>query len=256
MKAKILSYLKQIEEEKAIKILWACETGSRAWGFPSPDSDYDVRLVYVHKKDWYLSVHDQKDFIERMFENKELDITGWELKKSLRLLKKSNASFLERIQSPIVYAMDEGFRTDILPVAQACYSRITTIHHYLSMAKKILAEISGGEDFKLKKFFYALRCATVCKWILEKEEIPPIEFRRVYTRLNINQKRQDRIEELIALKATMPESYLHTGEQDLLDFINECIELAEEKKHTLPAGNGRMDALNEILRQYVTQYDH
>jgi len=83
MKKKIKKYLEQIEEEKEIKILLACETGSRAWGFPSPDSDYDIRIIYVHRNNWYLSVNEQKDTIDIMLENNDLDISGWELKSHL-----------------------------------------------------------------------------------------------------------------------------------------------------------------------------
>jgi len=96
---KISKYLTQIELENKVKILWACETGFRAWGGASTDSDYDVRIIYVHKTDWYLNLAEQKDSIELMFENNKIDITGRELKKSLNLLRRSNASILERIQS-------------------------------------------------------------------------------------------------------------------------------------------------------------
>ena len=98
MKEKIKQYLKEIEQRKNIKILFACETGSRAWGFPSPDSDFDIRLIYRHKKSWYLSLNEKKDTIELMADNNELDLSGWDLKKSLTLLSKSNPPLLEKIQ--------------------------------------------------------------------------------------------------------------------------------------------------------------
>jgi len=109
MTEKIKKYLTEIEQERNIKILWACETGSRAWGFPSTDSDYDIRIIYVHNTDWYLNLTEEKDSIELMLENNDIDISGWELKKSLNLLRKSNAAMLERIQSPIVYKKDDEF---------------------------------------------------------------------------------------------------------------------------------------------------
>ena len=93
---KIKHYLTKIEQDKDIKILLACETGSRAWGFASPDSDFDIRIIYLHKKDWYLSLNELKDSIDMMFENNDIDITGWDLRKSLKLLRKSNAALLER----------------------------------------------------------------------------------------------------------------------------------------------------------------
>ncbi len=162
MHNKINHYLETIEKEKQIRILLACETGSRAWGFPSPDSDYDVRIVYVHDKDWYLSLTEKKDSIQKMYENNDIDITGWDLRKSLRLLMKSNPPLLERIQSTIIYRQEDAFVNSIGALANKSYSRIATIHHYLSMAKKFFEDIK--DEYKLKKFFYALRSATACLW--------------------------------------------------------------------------------------------
>jgi predicted nucleotidyltransferase len=118
MEVKIKKYLSDLENDKGIKILLACETGSRAWGFPSPDSDFDVRIIYKHDKDWYLSLTEEKDTIEYFLLNNEIDISGWDLRKSLRLLWKSNPPLLERIQSPIIYKVDKEFLIGINIIAQ------------------------------------------------------------------------------------------------------------------------------------------
>jgi len=256
MTNKIQQYLSEIERAKQIKILWACETGSRAWGFPSTDSDYDIRLIYLHKKDWYLTLTDQKDSIEMMLDNNDIDISGWELKKSLNLLRKSNAPLLERIQSPIVYQSDEAFMADLRPIAQLSYSKIATIHHYLSMAKKFIDELESSDTFKLKKFFYTLRSALVCRWILEKETIPPIEFSKIYKHLAFDETLIDKIDELILLKTTITEAYLHQGEKPLIDLIKTCIAQAEEHKNTLPAAKVNVEKFNHLFRKYVSKYDH
>jgi predicted nucleotidyltransferase len=112
--------LREIELKKSIKILYACETGSRAWGFPSPDSDYDIRFIYMHERDWYLSLSQRKDTIEHM--DGDLDITGWDLRKSLVLLKKSNATLIERFQSPIEYFSAEGFKREFKSLIETYYS--------------------------------------------------------------------------------------------------------------------------------------
>lgn len=256
MTEKIQQYLLDIESERNIKILWACETGSRAWGFPSIDSDFDIRLIYVHKNDWYLSLTEQKDSIELMLDNDEIDITGWELKKALNLLMKSNASLLERIQSPIVYQADSEFIDEIRIVAQKFYSKIATLNHYLSMSKKFDEELRSQENFKLKKFFYTLRSTLVCKWILEKESMPPIEFNKIYKNLDLEDNIVDRIDELIKLKSTIKESYFHTGEIQLMNLIQNYIEEAELWKEKLPSANGNSDKLNFTFRHYVAKYDH
>lgn len=256
MKSKIQKYLKQIETDKKIKILLACETGSRAWGFPSPDSDYDIRIVYVHDVDWYISVSERKDSIEMMLENNDIDISGWELKKSLTLLKKSNPALLERIQSPIIYSADQDFLMDIQLLANQCYSKIATMHHYLSMSRKMMKEVNEKEEFKLKKFFYALRTATLCKWIIDNDEIPPIEFNKAYRHLNLEASIIQRIDELITLKSDKSEAYLHKDEPELISFINQCLNEAVEKKNSLPTGKCTSGNLNLLLRKYVHQYDN
>lgn len=249
MEEKIKKYLSDLEEEKGIKILLACETGSRAWGFPSPDSDFDVRVIYKHNKDWYLSLTEEKDTIEYFLENNEIDISGWDLRKSLRLLWKSNPPLLERIQSSIIYKADKEFLTGINSVADKTYSRIATIHHYLSMAKKALEEVLSSNDYKLKRFFYALRASVACLWILEKEEIPPIEFRKMVNGLDLPQNLINRIDELIEIKSTISETYLHNGEQDLIKFMVSCIERADNESKSLPASKGQINELNEFFRK-------
>ncbi|WP_194776863.1 nucleotidyltransferase domain-containing protein [Pararhodonellum marinum] len=247
MEEKIKKYLSDLEKEKGIEILLACETGSRAWGFPSPDSDFDVRVIYKHDKDWYLSLIEEKDTIEYFLENNEIDIGGWDLRKSLRLLAKSNPPLLERIQSPIIYKVDKEFLTGINLIAKKTYSRIATIHHYLSMAKKSFEEVTNSDEYKLKKLFYALRASVACSWILEKEEIPPIEFGKMLNGLDLAVNLKTRIGELIEIKSTISETYLHKGETLLIEFMKTCIQRAENESQSLPPSKGKMTDLNDFF---------
>ena len=251
MTEKIKEYLERLEKEKDIKILLACETGSRAWGFPSPDSDFDVRILYVHKIDWYLSVNESKDTIDVMLENNELDISGWELRKSLRLLSKSNAPLFERIQSPIVYKADSEFVQQITELSQHCYSKIATMHHYLSMSKKMLEEIDGKTEYKLKKFFYALRSASACLWIIEKEEIPPIEFSIMLNALDEMRPFKSRINELIKIKSQASEMYLHSGEVEIISFIKDVLKRSDKLAKSLPSSKGNVSKLNRLLSSQI-----
>ncbi|MCG8580982.1 MAG: nucleotidyltransferase domain-containing protein [Bacteroidales bacterium] len=253
MEKKIKKYLSELEKENGIEILLACETGSRAWGFPSPDSDYDVRIIYKHKKDWYLSLSEEKDTIEVFYDNNEIDISGWDLRKSLKLIWKSNAALIERIQSPVIYKKKSGFIDGIHVIAQKTYSRIGTVHHYLSMAKKKLSEVDEMPEYKLKNFFYALRASTACLWILEKEIIPPIEFGIMLSGLEIDKNLLSRIKKLIELKSTISESYMHSGEQDLILFMKRCIERAEAEAMNLPSAKGEMNELNEFFRKTLEE---
>jgi uncharacterized protein len=256
MEGKIKKYLAEIEKERNIQILLACETGSRAWGFPSPDSDYDVRIIYKHEKNWYLSLNEEKDSIELMLDNNEIDISGWDLRKSLKLLWKSNPPLLERIQSPIVYRVNENFLAEINVLARKMYSKIATMYHYLSMAKKGFEELENAKEFKLKKFFYALRASVACKWIIEKEEIPPIYFPKMLEGLTIDETLKQRIYQLIELKATISETYMHTGEKELIELIQNCINEAEIISKNQPSSSGSMTDLNAFFIHELSKDDH
>ncbi len=254
----IKTYLTSLETEHNIKILLACETGSRAWGFPSPDSDYDVRIIYVHKLDWYLSLNEAKDNLNVMLDDDLIDISGWDLRKSLRLLAKSNAPLIERIQSPIVYQQECDFVAQITELAHDCYSHISSVHHYLSMAKKAYADLQqaqqAGEAYKLKRLFYALRAACVCRWILRYERMPYIEFAPAYQQTEMPPSVVARIDDLIALKATVDEGYRHSGDNELLDFICDTIAETEEKRLSLPDRRADWDKLDDFFRKTVQKY--
>jgi len=247
MKILIQKKIDILEKEQGIKILLACETGSRAWGFPSPDSDYDVRLLYVHPIEWYLKLNAARDTIDVMYEQNEIDISGWDLKKTLHLLWKSNAGLTERIQSPIIYRADAVFLKGINTIAKQRYARIAAMHHYLSMATKNYEVLMSKDSYKLKQFFYALRAAFACKWILEKELIVPIVFSTMLNELEIDKGLHKRISELINLKSVSSEAYVHQGESALLNLIGNFINLAESQKDKLPAGEQNMPAFNEFF---------
>ena len=134
MKELIHSHLNEIETGEKIRIFYACESGSRAWGFPSADSDYDVRFLYLRPVDWYLSIDEKRDVIECPI-NAGLDINGWDLKKALLLLRKSNPPLLEWLGSPIVYLERYGIATKMREFAQAYYSPSACLYHYLHMAR-------------------------------------------------------------------------------------------------------------------------
>lgn len=256
MNKKINQYLDTIEKAEEIKILLACETGSRAWGFPSLDSDFDIRMIYVHKKDWYVSLYEKKDDMVFMLEDNRIDITGWDLRKSLRLLQKSNLTLIERIQSSILYRANNTFLSHMHKLANSHYSRIAAIHHYLGIAKKFAQELKEKKEYKLKTFFYALRCASACKWVLEKEEPPPIQFQTMLAGLKIESNLFKRIETLIQLKATIREDYFHKGEQELINFIEDCINMANKECHSLPSSTKNGKSLNSFFLNVVTQHDN
>ena len=146
----IKTILTNIEQTKKVQILYACETSSRAWGFPSPDSDYDVRFIYRHERDWYLSLSQLKDTIEYMVDE-TWDVTGWDLRKSLLLLKKSNAALIERFQSPIVYSEAANFKDEFKQLIEIYYSPTAVFFHHYSLAKNFWGELKDANEVKLKR---------------------------------------------------------------------------------------------------------
>ena len=247
----IKSRLKEIEQQRGVTILYACETGSRAWGFPSPDSDYDVRMIYKHDLDWYLSLSDKKDTIEFMSADGELDVTGWDIKKCLKLMWKSNGALLERVQSPIIYRDDYNIAAQLKDYAYQCYSPIATMHHYLGMAKNSFAEVEDREEIKLKRLFYALRATLACKWILDQDTPPPIVFTEMVNVLQFDERLKERIAALIALKSTKSESYIHPAEHDLNGFIAAEIRNAEQAFDSLPGRKKKDIPLDLFFSQVV-----
>lgn len=173
----ILDELKTIERQTGVRVVYACESGSRAWGFPSQDSDYDVRFLYIHPRDYYLSIdiEHQRDVIERPISD-ELDISGWDLRKALQLLRKSNPPLLEWLDSPIIYGDSYEIAAGMRGLLGQMYSPTGCAHHYLQMARRNYKDYLRGESVRHKKYFYALRPLLAVKWIEEERGIVPMQF--------------------------------------------------------------------------------
>lgn len=173
-RAEILLALDEIEHKCEVKIILAIESGSRAWGFPSADSDYDVRIIYAHPRDWYLSVFEGRDVIEQAISG-DLDIGGWDLRKTLRLLAAGNAVVHEWLASPIVYRQDETATATLKQLAIQAFDPRATYHHYLSMAAKKL-DVIEGEQVTAKRFLYGMRTLLCARWVVEIGSAPPMRF--------------------------------------------------------------------------------
>src|SRR6185437_7304497 len=148
--------LHELEEIHSIRILYACESRSRAWGFPSPDSDFDVRFIYARSASDYLSIHDIKDIIDLPVDD-ELDIGGWDIKKALQLFLKSNGPLYEWLQSPIVYMDNADFAVQLKNLMPKYFSLRAAGNHYLSIGLNTVKNDLQSEQVKLKRYFYALR---------------------------------------------------------------------------------------------------
>ena len=191
--------LSRIEAEYDVRILYACESGSRGWGFDSADSDWDVRFIYCHPRDWYLSIEEGRDVIELPIDGM-LDVNGWDLRKSLRLMKKSNPVLLEWLSSPIVYREDAAAMAAYRTLAQDFYQPAACLHHYLHMAKGNFREYLQGEIVWLKKYFYVLRPVLACLWIERGLGVVPMAFDDLVAGVVKGDELRDSIAKLTELK--------------------------------------------------------
>jgi uncharacterized protein len=172
---RIQTELTRIEAEHGVSIFYACESGSRAWGFESQDSDYDVRFLYLHRTEWYLTIADKRDVIEVPIDD-ELDISGWGIRKALALLRKSNPPFLEWMQSPVVYKDNPAVSDLIRAAMPAYYSPKSCLYHYLHMAQGNFREYLKNDEVWVKKYLYVLRPVLACLWIEADRGLVPTEF--------------------------------------------------------------------------------
>ena len=176
VRARILAALAEIERQHEVTVLFACESGSRGWGFASPDSDYDVRFIYVHRLPWYVSVFPQRDVIELPI-NDVLDVNGWDLRKALSLLHESNPTLIEWLRSPIVYRQHENIMTAFNALAEQHFARVRGWHHYVAMAKKNFHGYLQGDEVRTKKYLYVLRPLLAARWIERHAHgTPPMPF--------------------------------------------------------------------------------
>lgn len=166
--------LKEIEEKENVKILHSVESGSRAWGFASSDSDYDVRFIYVRPKEFYLRLDKTRDVIEWQLDD-TLDINGWDISKALTLLHGSNPTVFEWNMSPIVYKTTDRW-SQLSKVLEEYFDPKSSLYHYLSMAKKNRKEYLKSDTVCFKKYFYMLRPLLACRWILAEGTPPPVPF--------------------------------------------------------------------------------
>ena len=236
MRDTILRKLNEIEKRENVKILLAAEAGSRAWGFASPDSDYDVRFVYVRPRENYLRLDKGRDVIELPIEG-EWDINGWDLDKALRLLRASNPTVFEWFSSPIVYR-ESAFARELRSLMPRYFSCKRGLSHYLSMAGRNYREYLTGETVKAKKYFYALRPVLACRWILDKGSPPPVPFSELME-AELDPALLPEVNRLLDLKRNAPEiktiprieSINHYLDGSIEEVRSRIVQLPEEENH-------------------------
>jgi len=227
LKETILKSLLKIEEDFNVKILYAVESGSRAWEFPSKDSDYDVRFIYVHRKEDYLTIDqmgigEKRDVIELPI-NDLLDISGWELTKALRLFRKSNPPLMEWLHSRIVYYQAFSTIDQMKELSKNIFAPSSCLHHYLNMARNNFREYLQGNEVRIKKYFYVLRPVLAARWIEKYNEFPPLEFPKLLDDIIPGGELKKQIQILLKRKISGEELDFEPKVDVINHFLNEEI---------------------------------
>ena len=241
--------LKEIEERENIRVLHAAESGSRAWGIASPDSDYDVRFVYVRPMDFYLKLQDKKDFIDWEL-NQVLDINGWDITKALQHFYKSNATLYEWGNSPIIYKTTPQWEK-IMKLAEEYFSGKSAMYHYYGTARKNYEAYLMEDMVKYKKYFYVLRPILACKWIEKKKCPPPVLFQTLAEEI-LEKERKPAVDRLVEAKLQMTESEKRGKIQELNDYIQEKLEYYQALLSEMPEDRNKdWEPLNRSLRELL-----
>jgi predicted nucleotidyltransferase len=236
--------LLEIEKTHTVRILYAVESGSRAWGFESEDSDYDVRFIYVHAKNWYLNILPKKDVIEYPV-TAEYDYSGWDLRKALFLLNKSNPVFLEWLKSPAVYYKDEYIYNILDRLSKEYFSPVSSVYHYVHMARGNYRQYLKMDAVKTKKYFYVIRPVLACMWIEKYREFPPMEFGKLLTLIS-SAELLDKIRELLVQKKSGTELRVEPKIAIINDFIEEKLKYFE---NAVSAFDSKKKPEQEILEE-------
>jgi uncharacterized protein len=249
VRTRVLAELDAIEKRHDVRVLFACESGSRGWGFASPDSDYDVRFLYVHKLDWYLRVEAERDVIEVPIDD-ALDVSGWELRKSLQLLRRSNPTLFEWLDSPIVYREETAVAHRLRALAPGFFSERKGRWHYLSMAKRNFRGYLQGETVRHKKYLYVLRPLLAAQWVDAGRGMPPMRFAELADVMVSDAGLRDEINALLAVKMAAGEAERGPRYPLIHAFIQQALSVEQ------PPGDFRQPAgdvatLDDFLKETI-----
>lgn len=250
MKDRVLQELKRIEEQYQVRVLLAVESGSRAWGFASPDSDYDVRFIYAHRPEWYLSVFEQRDVIEEMLPG-DLDVSGWELRKTLRLFSKCNLALNEWLGSDVVYREIPEFKTQLASLIPSFFNPIAATHHYRSMAESAFKDNYLDGRIRIKKLFYVLRPLLACRWIEATGTQPSTDFHKLVATSWVSEEEKSWIGRMLEEKSKAIEAAPTVLEQSRAEKIATEIEKYKSLEGLARPVKGETVQLDRVLRNWV-----
>ena len=254
MRDKIIGVLHELEIQQDFKVLFAAESGSRAWGFASPDSDYDVRVIYIKPEAWYWSLNAKlPDTFNDMLPG-DLDVSAWELRKTLRLFAGCNPSLNEWLGSPIIYYADPKFAEELRSLIPVYFNPVRTVHHYLALSAKALEDRQQDGTIAVKKLFYALRGLLAAMWTAETQTMPPTPFVELLKPEYVPAEILSEIARLQEIKARADEKSRIPFPEILSDFFTLEREKILHDTSGLSTGQASWQPLNSLFYETVRRF--
>lgn len=249
-------HLADLAERYDCHILLASESGSRAWGLPSPDSDYDVRFIYAHATRWYLSIEDRHETIETVFPD-DIDVSGRELRKALRLFSTCHVSLNEQIQSPIVYQANPKLLQRLRELIPTYFDKKRAIFHYVKIAEQAMNQGMQGLTIGLNRFFYLLRPLLACCWIDAKDAMPPTEFDRLLDADFLTLAMRHEVVEIVHRKAETTDREAIQLSKELLYWCTESLARFQDELRVLPNKETppSLVPLNELFLNCISEME-
>ena len=258
IRKQVMEKLHELEEKEHVRTLYAAETGSRAWGFPSKDSDWDVRFIYVHPLSWYVSVASGRDVIEYMSDDRLLDLVGWDIKKALTMLRRCTPSLNEWLNSPLPYYIDQEFLDRVKSLENDTFYAKRGMYHYYSLALNVAKEKLEGHDCRMKPFLYYLRGLLACRWIEKYMTPPPVFFHELMQATILDKDVKSKVESLVNLKRESEEHDTMIIDQELLDYAKQIEEyyIDINSLEIEDARQSRDKDLDSIILDMILKYDN
>lgn len=248
IRAEIMRKLAAVEADHGVRVLYACESGSRGWGFASPDSDYDVRFIFVRPARDYLRITPVRDVIEEV-PGPVFDVNGWDLCKALHLLAKGNATLIEWLSSPVVYRHDDQFMAQMRAAAAAVYQPIRSFHHYHAMARGNFREYLQGDLVRAKKYLYVLRPLLAAQWVLTRDDAPPMAFESLVRETVHDAAVLREVDDLLRLKRLSGEQEWLPARPVLNAFLESLLASLESAQPAI--GDRSLEVLDALMAETV-----
>lgn len=241
--------LEKIMEERGVQILYACEAGSRCWGIESEDSDYDVRFIYAHNWRWYMALNEGRDVIEKPYGN--LDIAGWDLRKALRLFKKSNPPLLEWMNSGLVYYNHNYWINLLRDLISQYYNPTAAAYHYYHMAKGNFRDYLQGDEIWRKKYLYVLRPLLCVRYIEKTGDLPPNDFWALVLVNKFDFEFEQELRRLLEAKQSGEEMGFGPRIPAISDFVENELNRLEEQRFSGKPALKSWNLLNDLFIKTV-----